>query len=253
MLHVTGKYKIPEIDSLVSIINEEANTKFAKIKAGLYRDNSFIDQGQRVPIFMDESNKEAVGNKLSTVINQYRDVIPGGEEVTTKLMDDITGNKFKANVHVIPTGALGETSYELEVNGVNIPISATDYPFLTNQQPPKANVAPSFITMLTTNGTSNLTGTPNKETGHLFGSSKFLNYKDPRYTLTADYVVDKDNKNLYWLKLYKHDTYGKEDTKVIPYDQPIPKLINDHFNPVLNTIPLGFTTDIIKQIESKSR
>jgi hypothetical protein len=238
-------------------MNEGQNKKFAKIKAQLYKDNSFIDQGQRVPIFIDDSNKEAVGNKLSTVLNQYKDIIPGGEDVANKLIDDITANKFKADVNTIPTGNFGETTYELEVNGVSIPISASDYPFLTNQKPPKANVIPPFVTMLDNNGTSNLTGSSNKETGNLFGSSKFLNYKDPRYTLTGDYVIDLDNKgdenDVYWLKLYKHDTYGQEETKVISYDQPIPKYVNGHFNPVLKTLPIGFTTDTIKQIEPKSK
>jgi hypothetical protein len=245
-------YNTP-VNDLIDKLNEGQNKKFAKIKAQLYKDNSFIDQSQRVPIFVDDDNKEAVGNKLSTVLNQYKNIIPGGEDVVNKLMDDITGNKFKADVHVMPTGNFGETVYELEVNGVTIPISASDYPFLTNQKAPKVNTIPSFITMLDINGTSNMTGSNNKESGNLFNSSKFLNYKDPRYTLTGDYVLDKDNKDLYWLKLYKHDSYGKEDTKVISYDQPIPKYVNEHFNSVLNTIPLGFTTDIIKQIESKSK
>ena len=245
-------YNTP-VNELIDKMNEGQNKKFAKIKAQLYKDNSFIDQGQRVPIFVDDSNKEAVGNKLSTVLNQYKDIIPGGEDVANKLIDDITANKFKADVNTIPTGNFGETTYELEVNGVSIPISASDYPFLTNQKPPKGNVVPSFVTMLDNNGTSNLTGSNNKETGNLFSSSKFLNYKDPRYTLTGDYVKDLSDSDLYWLKLYKHDSYGVEPTKVITYDQPIPKYVNDRFNPVLNTMPLGFTTDIIKQIESKSR
>jgi len=245
-------YNTP-VNELIDKMNDEQNKKFAKIKAQLYKDNSFIDQGQRVPVFVDDDNKEAVGNKLSTVLNQYKDIIPGGKDVANKLIDDITANKFKADVNIIPTGNFGETSYELEVNGVSIPISASDYPFLTNQKPPKGNVIPTFVTMLDNNGTSNLTGSSNKETGNLFSSSKFLNYKDPRYTLTGDYVTDLDNKDLYWLKLYKHDTYGQEETKVISYDQPIPKYVNGHFNPVLTTLPIGFTTDIIKQIEPKSR
>lgn len=257
IISVNTKFKIPAIAPLADMINTQQNTAYSKIKAQLYKDNSFIDQGQRVPVFVDDDNKEAVGNKLSTVLNQYKDIIPGGEKVANKLIDDITANKFKADVNTIPTGNFGEATYELEVNGVSIPISASDYPFLTNQKPPKANVIPSFVTMLDNNGTSNLTGSSNKETGNLFGSSKFLNYKDPRYTLTGDYVKDLDNKgdenDVYWLKLYKHDTYGQEETKVISYDQPIPKYINGHFNPTLSTLPVGFTTDIIKQIEPKSR
>ena len=249
-------YNTP-VNELIDKMNEGQNKKFAKIKAQLYKDNSFIDQGQRVPIFVDDDNKEAIGNKLSTVLNKYKDIIPGGEDVANKLIDDITANKFKADVNTIPTGNFEEATYELEVNGVSIPISASDYPFLTNQKTPKANIIPSFVTMLDNNRTSNLTGSNNKETGNLFGSSKFLNYKDPRYTLTGDYVTDLDNKgdenDIYWLKLYKHDTYGQEETKVISYDQPIPKYVNGHFNPVLKTLPIGFTTDIIKQIEPKSR
>ena len=253
IISVNTKFKIPAIAPLADMINTKQNTAYSKIRAQLYKDNSFIDQGQRVPIFVDDDNKEAVGNKLSTVLNKYKDIIPGGEDVANKLIDDITANKFKADVNTIPTGNFEEATYELEVNGVSIPISASDYPFLTNQKPPKANVIPSFVTMLDNNGTSNLTGSNNKETGNLFGSSKFLNYKDPRYTLTGDYVTDLDNKGLYWLKLYKHDTYGQEETKVISYDQPIPKYVNGHFNPVLKTLPICFTTDIIKQIEPKSR
>lgn len=253
IISVNTKFKIPGIAPLADMINTQQNTAYSKIKAQLYKDNSFIDQGQRVPIFIDDDNKEAVGNKLSTILNQYKDIIPGGEDIANKLIEDITGNKFKANVHVVPTGNFGETSYELEVNGVTIPISETDYPFLTNQKPPKANTIPPFVTMLDINGTSNLTGSNNKDAGNLFGSSKFLNYKDPRYTLTGDYVKDLTNDDLYWLKLYKHDTYGQEETKVIPYWPAIPKYVNGHINPTLSTLPIGFTTDIIKQIEPKSR
>jgi len=257
IISVNTKFKIPAVAPLADMINTKQNTAYSKIRAQLYKDNSFIDQGQRVPIFVDDDNKEAVGNKLSTVLNKYKDIIPGGEDVANKLIDDITANKFKADVNTIPTGNFEEATYELEVNGVSIPISASDYPFLTNQKTPKANIIPSFVTMLDNNRTSNLTGSNNKETGNLFGSSKFLNYKDPRYTLTGDYVTDLDNKgdenDIYWLKLYKHDTYGQEETKVISYDQPIPKYVNGHFNPVLKTLPIGFTTDIIKQIEPKSR
>ena len=245
-------YNTP-VNELIDKLNDGQNKKFAKIKAQLYKDNSFIDQGQRVPIFIDDDNKEAVGNKLSTILNQYKNIIPGGESVANKLIEDITGNKFKANVHVVPTGNFGETSYELEVNGVTIPISETDYPFLTNQKPPKANTIPPFVTMLDINGTSNLTGSNNKDAGNLFGSSKFLNYKDPRYTLTGDYVKDLTKDDLYWLKLYKHDTYGQEETKVIPYWPAIPKYVNGHINPTLSTLPIGFTTDVIKQIEPKSK
>ena len=245
-------YNTP-VNELIDKLNDGQNKKFAKIKAQLYKDNSFIDQGQRVPIFIDDDNKEAVGNKLSTVLNQYKNIIPGGESVANKLIEDITGNKFKANVHVIPTGNFGETNYELEVNGVTIPISETDYPFLTNQKPPKANTIPSFVTMLDINGTSNITGSNNKDSGNLFGSSKFLNYKDPRYTLTGDYVKDLTNNDLYWLKLYKHDSRNEEETKVIPYWPAIPKYVNGHINPTLSTLPVGFTTDVIKQIEPKSK
>jgi hypothetical protein len=245
-------YNTP-VNELIDKMNEGQNKKFAKIKAELYKNNSFIDQGQRVPVFVDDDNKEAVGNKLSTIINQYKNIIPGGETVANKLIDDITANKFKADVNTIPTGNFGEADYELEVNGVSIPISASDYPFLTNQRPPKSNTIPPFVTMLDNTGTSNLTGSNNKETGNLFSSSKFLNYKDPRYTLTGDYVKDLTNNDLYWLKLYKHDSRNEEETKVIPYWPAIPKYINGHINPTLSTLPVGFTTDVIKQIEPKSK
>ena len=107
--------------------------------------------------------------------------------------------------------------------------------------------------MLDINGTSNITGSNNKDSGNLFGSSKFLNYKDPRYTLTGDYVKDLTNNDLYWLKLYKHDSRNEEETKVIPYWPAIPKYVNGHINPTLSTLPVGFTTDVIKQIEPKSK
>lgn len=246
----SGGGAISGIASISDKYEELKSGKLAKIKAKIYKDRGYITQGTRVPLYTDESNKAVVGDKLATVFNKYKGVIP--EDDVTELIKGVTDGKFKANVDTRGVGLGGETTHTLEVNGKVLPISAQDYAFLANQAPPENRGVPPFVRFLDSKGTSNITGRQNPNIGNLFKDADFTNFKSQDYTLTGDFVTDDDNPNLYFLKIYKHDKKGQKPPVTITYPYPISKLDeNDAINPQLRSVASGINNNVLQQLENK--
>lgn len=238
-----------QITQLADKYLELGNSKITKIKAKLYKESGYITQGTRIPLYTDESNKAVVGDKLATVFNKYKSVLP--EEDAEALVKGVVDGKFKANLDTRGIG-LGEgTANYLEVNGKVIPISAQDYTFLSNMAPPENRGVPAFVKYTDSKGVSNITGKENPTVGNLFKDADFKNYKSNRYTLTGDFIRDDDpSSNLYWLKIYKHDKLGKEPVKPISYPYPISKIDDQGaINSQLRSVSLGINNNVLQQIE----
>lgn len=247
----SGGNIVPQVKDLMDKYADSHSDKLSKIKAQIYKDRNYITQGTRVPLYTDESNKALVGDKVATVLNKYKSVIP--EADAQELVKGITDGKFKADLDTRGVGLGGETTHSLEVNGKNIPISSQDYAFLANMNPPENRGVPGFVRQLDSKGTSNITGTINPNSGNLYKDADFTNFKSDRYTLTGDLVTDKDNPSIYWLKIFKHDKLGKEETKTISYDRAIPKMDKDDrgINPNLRYVSVGINNNVLQQLENK--
>jgi hypothetical protein len=245
-----GGGAISQVADISSKYGALQNAKLTKIKAQLYKDNGYVTQGTRVPLYTDESNKAVVGDKLSTILNKYKSVIP--EEDVNELVKGVTDGKFKANVDTRGVGLSGATNNYLEINGKIIPISAQDYQFLANQAPPENRGVPPFVKYIDSHGTSNITGTPNPNIGNLFKDKDFNNFKSKDYTLTGDFVPSDDNPDLYFLKIYKHDKTGKKPPVTITYPYAIPKLDGTGaINSQLRSIASGINNNVLQQLENE--
>ena len=244
----------PVIKSAGSFILNSNYGKIAEIESKLYVDKGFIKQPKSFPLQRGKENKDDVNARITSIISKYSGNLNEQEGfntedmIATALSDKFGAIKFTATPGLNnrqPT-LYSMTIYDNKGKAHPMKINENDFTYLSKQPPLVNQDAPQVIQQLNIYGTTGVDGTNNPQSAW-FSHSDFNHLKNSKYKVTANYVEDKNNKNLLYFRMFVHQPNG--EVKTVTYDQPISKFNTDGtFNQALDKLPQAIYPATIDQL-----
>ena len=239
--------------------------ELSKLESQLYLNSGMIKQPVSLPVSRGTGEgKELINSIISDVVSKYRgnnNESEGFDEPTfQKILLSNDPNAIRVvtqfgvtddkNKHILSLTD-SKTGKHLDVT-----IDNDQYERITRRATPKASNIPKVLEQLNYNSRTNHSESEDPSTSWW----KATDFKslDPNvnYTLGADLVPDKEDKNQTWLKIYQHmdsttAEYKKGDSlRVYIAPKPFSKYNQDGTaNMFLDRIPEGITSSSIESLK----